>query len=30
MELEKRVFLLDEDIFDPCGGAFKVTKGLFS
>ena len=28
MELDHRVFLLGEDILDPYGGAFKVTKGL--
>jgi 2-oxoisovalerate dehydrogenase E1 component len=28
MELDHRVFVLGEDILDPYGGAFKVTKGL--
>jgi pyruvate/2-oxoglutarate/acetoin dehydrogenase E1 component len=28
MEYDGRVFLLGEDILDPYGGAFKVTRGL--
>ena len=28
MENDKRVFMLGEDILDPYGGAFKVTRGL--
>jgi pyruvate/2-oxoglutarate/acetoin dehydrogenase E1 component len=28
MSEDKRVYLLGEDIFDPYGGAFKVTRGL--
>ena len=28
MDEDERVFLLGEDIVDPYGGAFKVTKGL--
>mgnify|MGYP000421185555 CR=1 FL=1 len=28
MEKDERVFILGEDILDPYGGAFKVTKGL--
>jgi pyruvate/2-oxoglutarate/acetoin dehydrogenase E1 component len=28
MELDKRVFLLGEDLLDPYGGAFKVTRGI--
>jgi pyruvate/2-oxoglutarate/acetoin dehydrogenase E1 component len=28
METDKRVYLLGEDILDPYGGAFKVTRGL--
>ncbi|HEY3310095.1 MAG TPA: transketolase C-terminal domain-containing protein [Anaerolineales bacterium] len=28
METDERVFLLGEDILDPYGGAFKVTRGL--
>jgi pyruvate/2-oxoglutarate/acetoin dehydrogenase E1 component len=28
MESDERVFLLGEDILDPYGGAFKVTRGL--
>jgi pyruvate/2-oxoglutarate/acetoin dehydrogenase E1 component len=28
MEADKRIYLLGEDILDPYGGAFKVTKGL--
>jgi pyruvate/2-oxoglutarate/acetoin dehydrogenase E1 component len=28
METDKRVFVLGEDILDPYGGAFKVTRGL--
>jgi acetoin:2,6-dichlorophenolindophenol oxidoreductase subunit beta len=28
MELDERVILLGEDILDPYGGAFKVTRGL--
>jgi len=30
MENDQRVFVLGEDISDPYGGAFKVTKGLSS
>lgn len=30
MEHDKRVYLLGEDILDPYGGAFKVTRGLSS
>jgi len=30
MELDERVFILGEDILDPYGGAFKVTRGLSS
>jgi pyruvate/2-oxoglutarate/acetoin dehydrogenase E1 component len=30
MVLDPRVYLLGEDIIDPYGGAFKVTKGLSS
>jgi pyruvate/2-oxoglutarate/acetoin dehydrogenase E1 component len=28
LETDERVFLLGEDILDPYGGAFKVTRGL--
>jgi pyruvate/2-oxoglutarate/acetoin dehydrogenase E1 component len=28
MELDDRVYILGEDILDPYGGAFKVTRGL--
>jgi pyruvate/2-oxoglutarate/acetoin dehydrogenase E1 component len=28
METDERVFLLGEDLLDPYGGAFKVTRGL--
>jgi pyruvate/2-oxoglutarate/acetoin dehydrogenase E1 component len=28
MELDERVYVLGEDILDPYGGAFKVTRGL--
>ena len=28
MELDNRVFMIGEDILDPYGGAFKVTRGL--
>jgi len=28
MEVDSRVFILGEDILDPYGGAFKVTRGL--
>jgi len=28
MEADKNIYLLGEDILDPYGGAFKVTKGL--
>jgi pyruvate/2-oxoglutarate/acetoin dehydrogenase E1 component len=28
MQTDERVFLLGEDILDPYGGAFKVTRGL--
>jgi pyruvate/2-oxoglutarate/acetoin dehydrogenase E1 component len=28
MRLDERVFLLGEDLLDPYGGAFKVTRGL--
>ena len=28
METDKRVYVLGEDILDPYGGAFKVTRGL--
>lgn len=28
MESDKRVFLIGEDLLDPYGGAFKVTKGI--
>jgi len=28
MECDERVFMLGEDILDPYGGAFKVTRGL--
>ena len=28
MEIDERVYLLGEDILDPSGGAFKVTRGL--
>ena len=28
LEADERVFLLGEDILDPYGGAFKVTRGL--
>ena len=28
MEIDDRVYLLGEDILDPYGGAFKVTRGL--
>ncbi len=28
MEIDERVYLLGEDILDPYGGAFKVTRGL--
>ena len=28
METDQRVYLLGEDILDPYGGAFKVTRGL--
>jgi len=27
LQRDERVFLLGEDILDPYGGAFKVTKG---
>src|SRR5437867_3570794 len=30
MEADPRVVVLGEDILDPYGGAFKVTKGLSS
>ncbi|HEX7621594.1 MAG TPA: transketolase C-terminal domain-containing protein [Anaerolineales bacterium] len=30
MESDERVYLLGEDILDPYGGAFKVTRGLSS
>ena len=30
METDERVYLLGEDILDPYGGAFKVTRGLSS
>lgn len=30
MEKDERIFLLGEDIGDPYGGIFKVTKGLMS
>ena len=30
MSEDERVFLIGEDIVDPYGGAFKVTKGLSS
>jgi len=30
MENDERVFVLGEDILDPYGGAFKVTRGLSS
>lgn len=30
MEQDNRVFVMGEDILDPYGGAFKVTKGLSS
>jgi 2-oxoisovalerate dehydrogenase E1 component len=30
MEQDKRVYVLGEDILDPYGGAFKVTRGLSS
>jgi pyruvate/2-oxoglutarate/acetoin dehydrogenase E1 component len=30
METDQRVYLLGEDILDPYGGAFKVTRGLSS
>jgi pyruvate/2-oxoglutarate/acetoin dehydrogenase E1 component len=28
MEIDERVYVLGEDILDPYGGAFKVTRGL--
>ncbi|MBN2386274.1 MAG: hypothetical protein JXB85_04585 [Anaerolineales bacterium] len=28
MEMDERVYVLGEDILDPYGGAFKVTRGL--
>lgn len=28
MQVDERVFILGEDILDPYGGAFKVTRGL--
>jgi len=28
MESDKRVFLIGEDLLDPYGGAFKVTRGI--
>ncbi|MCX6068249.1 MAG: alpha-ketoacid dehydrogenase subunit beta, partial [Chloroflexi bacterium] len=28
METDPRAYLLGEDILDPYGGAFKVTRGL--
>jgi pyruvate/2-oxoglutarate/acetoin dehydrogenase E1 component len=28
MEVDKRVYLLGEDLLDPYGGAFKVTRGI--
>jgi hypothetical protein len=28
METDERVIMLGEDILDPYGGAFKVTRGL--
>jgi pyruvate/2-oxoglutarate/acetoin dehydrogenase E1 component len=28
LELDPKVFLLGEDVADPAGGVFKVTKGL--
>ena len=28
MESDGRVYILGEDILDPYGGAFKVTRGL--
>jgi pyruvate/2-oxoglutarate/acetoin dehydrogenase E1 component len=28
MEKDERVYVLGEDILDPYGGAFKVTRGL--
>lgn len=28
MEIDERVYLIGEDILDPYGGAFKVTRGL--
>jgi len=28
MEIDKNIYLLGEDILDPYGGAFKVTRGL--
>ena len=30
MEADERVFMLGEDILDPYGGAFRVTRGLSS
>ena len=30
MELDERVYMMGEDILDPYGGAFKVTRGLSS
>ena len=30
LEQDERVFLLGEDVVDPYGGAFKVTRGLSS
>lgn len=30
MQVDERVFVLGEDILDPYGGAFKVTRGLSS
>jgi len=30
MQIDQRVYLLGEDILDPYGGAFKVTRGLSS
>jgi len=28
MEMDKRVFLIGEDLLDPYGGAFKATRGI--
>ena len=30
MEKDPRVYLLGEDLLDPYGGAFKVSRGLSS